>query len=64
VACSFAFQVAAVLPKMAQQVAELHLTVTVSRTASSGRPRNASSRRSSKISAKRVVELSRYAAEA
>jgi hypothetical protein len=49
---------------MAQQVAELHLTVTVSRTASSGRPRNASSRRSSKISAKRVVELSRYAAEA
>lgn len=50
VACSLTLEVTPMLPQVAEQVATLHLTVTVSRTAFGGRPRRPSSRRSSRIS--------------
>lgn len=46
---AFPFKVATMPPQVAEEVARLHFTVTFSRTASLGIPRNPSSRRSSRI---------------
>jgi hypothetical protein len=56
---SFALKVATVPPKMLEQRAPFHLTVTVSRIASGGTPRSASSRRSSRISSIASAKFSR-----
>jgi hypothetical protein len=46
VTAAFPLEVASMSPEVAKQAAPLHTTVTVSRSASSGNPRRASSRRS------------------
>jgi len=57
VGTSLALQDAAVLAQVLEQGAPLHLTVTVSRSASAGTPRRPSSRRSSRISAMAPARL-------
>ena len=56
---TLALEHASVLPQVAKQRAALHSTVTVSRSASGGRPRRPSSRRSSRISAIASAKLAR-----
>ena len=55
-------QMTAVPPEVPQQVSSLHPTTTVSRTASRGRPRRPSRRRSSRIRAIASAKLSRASA--
>ena len=56
---ALALEVAAVSPEMPQENTSLHGTTTVSRSASSGSPRNPSSRRSRRMSSIAFARLSR-----
>lgn len=59
---AFALEITSVAPQMDKRALPLHATVTVSRSASSGNPRSASSRRSCRIRAVAAARLSRASA--
>src|SRR5512138_2873484 len=56
----FSFEIAAVLAQVSQQRATLHCKTTVSRMASWGTPRSASSRRSSRINSMAPARFLRH----